>query len=340
MNTNLPVLQPTQVFFHDMLEKVYAAKKRIWIQSMLFEYSEGTKLLEKALIDAAKRHVDVHITLDWIQNRSTHGEFSVFPINKSNTYAYNLQRQTQAMFKRLEKAGVKVTITNVPFFSFTPLPYIRRNHRKIILIDEYAWMGGVNLIDPSLPIQDFMVRFNNTKLTKVLTQVFLSSNKKQRENANYTISPSNQLLVDNGIMGNSIIYKNSLDAIQQAHKNIIFVAYILPDGQLLHKLIQKSKENIAVTIITSPRKDHVFTKYPHRGLYLASLLRLKRYPKIRIIYSHAPIHAKILLIDGNKLLFGSHNFVGIGGLIGTKEIAMQTTEASLIKQIQSFINTL
>jgi phosphatidylserine/phosphatidylglycerophosphate/cardiolipin synthase-like enzyme len=59
-------------------------------------------------------------------------------------------------------------------------------------------------------------------------------------------------------------------------------------------------------------------------------------------YNHTPyLHAKCMIFefeDGSKTaITGSHNFVHGGVLLGTREIALKTNNAAVIKQLEAFI---
>ena len=55
------------------------------------------------------------------------------------------------------------------------------------------------------------------------------------------------------------------------------------------------------------------------------------------------LHAKCIIFsfkDGSKTaITGSHNFVNGGVLLGTREVALETKEPSIIAQLEDFIAT-
>ena len=57
---------------------------------------------------------------------------------------------------------------------------------------------------------------------------------------------------------------------------------------------------------------------------------------------HQYLHAKFMIFemnDGQKIaVTGSHNFVNAGVLLGTREIALQTKNLLIIKQLEDFLD--
>nr|MBP6038525.1 hypothetical protein [Candidatus Saccharimonas sp.] len=55
------------------------------------------------------------------------------------------------------------------------------------------------------------------------------------------------------------------------------------------------------------------------------------------------LHAKFMIgtmPDGSKrAITGSHNFMFGSGLMGTREIALETTDTKIIRQLERFIDT-
>jgi len=333
-------LQTPHAFFQDIIQEARHASRKIWLQAMFFEYGPLIDALSEVLIMATKRGVDVRLTIDWVYTRSIHGNVQFFPIHKAQTHGYEHLQKTKNILDKLTTAGVRIHIINQPLLKATPLAHVRRNHRKLIIIDDYSWIGGINLMDTALQTQDFMVKFFDKRFQDIFSTVFLSANKKANKNAEYFLGNDSKLLVDNGIFADSLIYQKAVSLVKHAKKNILFISQILPDGALLQEMQRQKSQDISIKIITSPKDSHPFTKFPDKFLYRFSLKRIQNNPHISLYYSTKYVHAKVLLVDDTYLLFGSHNLVWISSLIGTEEIALYTQNADLIRQCQTFIQTL
>lgn len=101
-------------------------------------------------------------------------------------------------------------------------------------------------------------------------------------------------------------------------------------------MLQKSLQGIKVTITISHKDHNIFTRFPFRIHLDAFLKKIDKNMNIRIIHADRKIHAKLLLIDSNKAIFGSHNFASWNELIGIEETGFLTTDMHLVKQFEQF----
>jgi hypothetical protein len=109
-----------------------------------------------------------------------------------------------------------------------------------------------------------------------------------------------------------------------------------PEGKLLNKLIEKSKEGIQIEVITSKKDSPQFTTYPYKISLLYFKWATRNNKNIRLIHLPQQVHAKLMIIDKKIALFGSHNLVSSGVILGTEEIAIETTDEMLIKHLITF----
>lgn len=342
-HTTHGVVQYPQEFFSDFIQLAQRASQRIWIQTMIFQVDEKIQLFEEILISAVTRGVDARLTIDWVNKRMVDGDVYMLPIinRKKRKYAHFLHRNRKILIKKLKKAGVNVTITNTPLVLERIIPHINRNHIKIYVVDNIAWIGGIGLSSFSLENIDFMVKFDDVSTVNAITQQFLQVNRlRPKHNYSVVCNSDYTFFVDCGLHGRSIIYNTARLMIQKATKEIIFVSQFLPDGPVLRSLIEKAKQHIPVSIITSNKDDNAFTRFPDKYFYLRSLKKIKKYPNIRLMYGPTKVHAKLLLIDRKEALFGSHNMVQTGVWAGTEEVSIQTTDTKLVKQLYGFVNSL
>lgn len=340
-NKDMATVQPAQNFLDDFIACAKQAKKRIYIQSMIFESGEVLSKLEPVLLQKAQEGVDIHITIDWIARRYVHDDLGILPVLnfKQRLYNNNVRKETAEIIESWSTKGIKFRITNIPHFLTSPITIFRRNHTKIFLIDDHAvWIGGLNLFDLAFGWIDFMVKFTDKETISAVSQQYHFVNS-DRPKDNYRVACNKQttLLVDAGRIGSSIIYNEAIKSVKKAKKSIFFVSQFLPDDVILDALIDRARHGVAVTVITSNEDYKIFSKFPYKFAYQLSLRRIKNSP-IKLFYQHTKVHAKLLLIDDTIGMFGSHNFVNIGVILGTEEIAIKTEDSHLIKQLQTFVD--
>ena len=126
---NMQLLTEPSAIFNSLIDDINAAQRTVLMEFYIV-YPKGQVLeLIEALAAAARRGVECHLLADSV------GSFSFF-----NSSAH----------RRLERAGVFVH-QSLPVGLFKTL-FKRsdlRNHRKIVVVDEYiGYIGSFNLVDP------------------------------------------------------------------------------------------------------------------------------------------------------------------------------------------------
>lgn len=337
----MPILQTPNEFLEDFVSEINKAEKNVCLQTMNFETGKVMSVLEEALVNAVKRGVRVEINFDWVSQRFVHDRLPLLPAISpgKRKYVKNLWEKDRRMVERLKAAGIKMNKTNTPFFPLNFIPFMGRNHIKMYVVDgKIGWIGGLNLFDIAFENVDFMVKITDGKIIDVLLSQFKRINKN-RAAADYTVSfdKNYSLTIDNGAKVKSLIYNQTLNAVKKAEKSIVFMSQFIPDSSILRSLINASKKGTMVKIITSPQNNVIFKRYPERLSYLYFKNSIKNNPNIRLIHLGRTVHAKLILIDGEKALFGSHNFTYSGVIFGTEEIMMTTMDPELIAQIKKFV---
>jgi len=331
-------------FFEDLLQTIARAKRRVYVEAMLFESGEHMDKLGTALLSAARRGVEVKLIYDWVSARYTHNELRFFPEIRTDRRLVNTQvhQRTHQLTHELRQAGVGVTIINHPVLWEYGFPVINRNHSKLYIVDDYCgWVGGVNLSDVSLQNTDCMVKTFSSCLIEALSDYFLSVwNRTLIKDYSVSCGDAFHLYIDSGKHGKSLIYKTGLAMVSQAKKHIVFVSQYVPNGPLLQALLLKAKENTPITIITSSRDNNMFTAFPYRFFYTYFRSQIRKYPSIRFFHYTQKIHAKLLIIDNEEIFIGSHNMAYSGVLFGTQEISLWSRDEGLVCELSSFAEKL
>jgi phosphatidylserine/phosphatidylglycerophosphate/cardiolipin synthase-like enzyme len=340
----MQLVQNPENFLNDFISEIQKAKRSVFIQSMSIEPGNVMDLIEKELVKAVKRGVEVRINYDWVTEKFVHGELALLPVlnNQKKNYSDNLHNQIRELLKRLEKEGMQISKTNQPNFLLSSLPFLNRNHIKMYIIDgERAWIGGLNLFDIAFENIDLMVKIDNQKIISAFSNQFEKININRAQD-NYSVDFGNDYLfyVDAGKYGKSIIYDRAIKMVKDAKSKIIFMSQFIPDNKLLRELIKASKRNVSITVITSSDTDILFKHYPSKLAYLYFKFMIKKYPKIKLINLKKHAHAKLLMVDDKVALLGSHNLTFSGVMFGTEEIMLETSDPELLQQLGQFVKSL
>ncbi|MGV9001678.1 MAG: phospholipase D-like domain-containing protein [Candidatus Saccharimonadaceae bacterium] len=321
----MKLLSPTQ-YIREATEAVNYATTRVYLLSMVIADHQITHPLIVALENAAKRGVQVVVAADIF----TYGEVSdgFMPFR----YYSRGARDTSRMVRNLKHAGASFHWLGRSRITL----YSGRTHSKWCVVDDTVFtFGGVNLYNEGVQNMDFMFRLEDSKLADRIIEEQIRVQKAENSSKNYHSviyeRKNMTVLIDGGIIGQSVIYRRAVELAEQAVK-ITFVSQYCPNGKLSR--VFKKKE---------------VTLYFNRPLQADGLNRLvirigQFLTGLKTSYKRARyLHAKCIIYtfeDGSKAaITGSHNFAYTGVLLGTREIALETRDPKVIEQIEKFIKT-
>lgn len=319
----MKLISPTQ-YVKQAAELMRHATKRIYVISMVVADHPNTHEFIEELEAAAKRGVEVVMAADVFTFGEVSGGF--LPIKYYSPGA----KDTHRMVKELKKSGVKYSWlgrARVTLFN-------GRTHSKWCIIDDEIFsFGGVNLYGDGIDQVDYMFRLHDPKLANRLVDEQKRIQTAERRSSNY---PSvayehgdETVLIDGGIIGQSVIYRRACELAEKA-AHITFVSQYGPTAKLLRIL---RKKEVSLYFNRTQQAD---------GLNRLVLGFTLFFTRLKTEYKNARyLHAKCLIFtmeDGSKVaITGSHNFAYTGVLLGTREIALETHNPAVIKQLESFI---
>jgi len=306
-------------------ELVRNAKDRVYLISMVMADHPNTNELFTAIKAAAQRGVTVHVAADIFTFGEVNGGWLPFRYYSPGT------KDTNRMVKVLKKAGVKfhwLGRSRVTIFN-------GRTHSKWCVVDDTAFVfGGVNLYDGGIDNVDYMFKVDNDpKLADRLVEEQLRIYRSERKSGNYPSIAVEQtdkkILIDGGIIGQSIIYRRACELAEEA-ANIVFVSQYCPTGKLARILKRKKVKLYYNKASNTQGLNKLVISFSQFVSGLNTSYRKKRY-----------LHAKFIIFtmqDGSKrAITGSHNFAYTGVLLGTREIALETADPAIIGQLEDFI---
>ena len=197
-----------------------------------------------------------------------------------------------------------------------------RNHRKIVVVDGHkAWIGGHNVgdeylgLDPDLsPWRDTHVRLEGPAALQAQLTVLADWYWATRElpDVSWTPRPAADardtpvMVLPTAPVGDlevaSLFFVAALNA---ARERIWFSApYFVPDAAVMKALQLAALRGVDVRIITTGKPDSL-------PVYLAAFHYIHELDGLGIrFYAYEPgfLHEKVMLIDDNISIVGTHNF--------------------------------
>src|SRR3989344_4937630 len=164
---NFAVLTPFE-FLADFRMEARKAKHRVWGQALDMQTGHPGGAFFHIFEEATKRGLDARLNIDWFSRLvSEPGINSTITIKSAigkGKYHRFFKDHNQKTYRRLARAGVKVSFLNPPDVLQRVFPFFGRNHIKIYIIDNIAYLGGINIDDSSFKSVDFVVKISDPEI--------------------------------------------------------------------------------------------------------------------------------------------------------------------------------
>lgn len=341
--SNQEVLHPLE-FIRDFELEASGAKDKVVSQVMLLEADRiGEEMVN--IYKSIPEGISKELIVDWYSKM----------VFRENLYALNrmipwkrkrveeLKQQAEELFSKLESIGVRLTLVNPPRGKKGELvPFSGRDHLKWARVDERVfYIGGLNFGESAAESAEFMVKFTGEAARKLIHEFERIRTEEIKEDYSFPVTAETTFLYDVGLPGKSLILETAVRMIQSAESSIENVSTFVPDGLVARLLTEQSRNGKRVEVITSDYTvgSMVPPDIPTFGWLVSkinaarNLLEGNKIP-IRKIPFHGT-HAKLLIIDSKKALFGSHNLSEALVDRGTKEAAIVTTDPVLVSNLRS-----
>jgi len=332
---NFAVLTPFE-FLADFRTEAQGAKQRVWAQAMSMETGTSQNMFFDAIREANERGLDVKLRIDWFSHlTSRDGIHSVIAVKSllGLTQRPGPNRlENERMFKTLQENGIDIQFTNYPKLWEIILPYFGRNHMKMYIVDDVVYLGGMNIEDSCFEQVDFMVKLADPEVVEEASKQFEYENPTGKDKK-VDFSVGDSLLIDSGKPGRSIILDTAIGLVKGARSSVRNISFFTPDGPLIRALNTAHQRGIDVEVL----KPDVKWKSIYGIINLKNTTEMKLgHLEVPFARSSGGIHAKLLVVDNEVAIFGSHNLMESGVKAGTQEIAYMTINPELVRNLMGF----
>lgn len=317
-----------------MVEDIRAARHRVWLEIYTICDDRAGKAIAEALKDRARAGLQCRLMYDAIGSLTT----------------------PRAFFTDLEEAGVQVhafhTLWNVVQRFASLRPFNRRNHRKLMVVDDQvAYFGGMNIVDQSsihtvedtrrlsLPAsagwRDVHVRLEGPQQAEVAQA--MDVHWRSQHGKRLIRWPEWQLREMLRSREDGIFFFDSAPRfrkrrparvlaplIRRAQQRILLsMAYFIPVGPVLRQLLRARRRGVAVDVIVPEKSDVPLVQWASTHMYEDLLCRGIR------IYERRDqmLHSKAMVIDGVWSVVGSCNLDPRSLRLNTEFLAVIRSEA-------------
>lgn len=319
----MPMLVSSQAYTRRVIKVIQHARKRVYVLALIIQQDNDASEIITALARAAHRGVDVHVI----------GDSSTYSFAQGHLNPYYGYREAIRNSREMTNRSRSHNITFDWVGRHSPFLFAGRTHCKWIVADDTVFtFGGINLHEDFASDSDYMFEIKDTQIAQVLVaehQAIVSADKVDTAYPSIQVMSSyGNILIDGGMPLDSTIYRSAVSLAQTA-KDILVVTQYCPTGALA-KAIRATNYQV---YFNSPQ-----TKDPLTNWLIATGQKLSG---ITNSYTKDPyIHAKFLIATGKDgvktAITGSHNFISYGGILGTREIALQTQDTNIIATLEQY----
>ncbi len=272
-----------------MLASIGSARTAIRMESYIFAGDEVGQLFAEALAERAQVGVGVRLHLD---AAGAHGGLS------------------RSLLRMLQQRGVRVKWFHRWSWRH-PMRYNRRNHRKLLVVDDrVAYVGGFNIHRASSRRLYGEARWRDSHVA-ISGSLVLNAGKLfdafwRGERLEMPAGGSSaRLAVNDTRKCRRYIRCLYSEAIATARQRIhLTTPYFVPDLLMQQQLMQAARRGVDVTLLVPSRSDVPLTRWAAHAFYAALIGAGVS------IYEYMPrmMHAKTMTIDGSWAVLGTSNF--------------------------------
>ncbi len=296
-NNYVKPLESGQLTFQRIIETVSNARRFICIEFYIFKDDNTGKRLARILKEKAAQGVQVYLLYDHFGSFLTSYKF----------------------WSDLKKVGIKVQVSH-PFKWTSPMSYIYRNHKKLLIIDgQQVFIGGFNIADE---YHGYVRKKKNRwrdagiymegPIASIILDMFRHSWSKWRSSFDYADikhQDSHQGTQAIPVFANSgrarrKMRKLFISSIKNAQESIyITTAYFFPSRRLLRALENAARRGLRVNLLLPGESDVLSVLYAGRAYYT----RLLQAGVTIYNYHGSLLHAKTAVFDNVWSIVGSAN---------------------------------
>lgn len=297
------------------------ARRRVFIQVMTFELDGiGRRFWEMLVQSPAAEKV---LCVDAFSRAKISDDLTLGRRYLTDAAFRREARATRRLLRNGTQDGVRIVVTN-PLGAFW-WRYPHRNHKKLMVVDDCAFLGGINFSEHNFAWGDLMLRTDSPPLVAALAQDFAATIAGVNQSAVRELPGGNRLYLLDGRRSRAE-FAALFDEITAARQSIDIISPYL-SGPLLERLAAVSA-SIPVRIITPADNNKPVMQ---QGLFRAAGTAGANLE----ILLHGPgmSHLKAALIDDSRLLLGSYNFDLLGCEL-QQEVMLSGGDAGLVAEFR------
>lgn len=295
------------------------AQRRVFIQVMTFELDGvGRRFWDLLVQSPAPEKI---LCVDAFSRAKISDDLAIGQRYLTDAAFRREARDTRRLLQNGMRDGVRIAVTN-PLGAFW-WRYPHRNHKKMMVVDDRAFLGGINFSDHNFAWGDLMLQTDCPSLVAALAQDFAATIAGVNQSAVRELPAGDRLYLLDGRRSRAG-FAALFDEISAAGKSIDIISPYL-SGPLLERLAAAAA-SVRVRIITPAANN--------KPVMQQGLFRAAAGANLQILLTGPGMsHLKAALIDDSRLLVGSYNFDLLGCEL-QQEVMLSSGDAGLVAEFR------
>ncbi len=290
-------------FFRSLHAALRSAERFILVEYYMIHADHTGAAFAAGLAEAVRRGVRVWLIYDYVGCIKTPASF----------------------FENMARQGIEAIPFNVPSFKKGLRWFDRRDHHKMVIIDgNLAYLGGFNIGDEYSEILERSQRFRDvglsisggavSELTRHFSEIWqMEKGELPRlppAGGDADPHPRRSGHADVSIVSGGPHHRRSyirgaflLNIASAAEEILIATPYFVPGPRMIRSLLRAARRGVKVRLLLPERSDLPLVRLLGRSYYGALL---RKGIEIREL-GREILHAKVMLIDGERTVIGSAN---------------------------------
>jgi len=291
--TDLELLVGADAFWRRARQDIGLARRRVYVQAMTFEGDAAGRPVASAV--GASAAADRRVLIDSYSRHVINDRFVHAPASLLDPELRAEARSTRAMYGEMAAAGAGVRLTNPVGMFFSR--FAARNHKKLIVADDVAYLGGVNFSDHNFAWHDFMIRLEGAEAARLLAEDFEATFAGAPRAWRADLGDLELVSLDG--RGNARGFGPILDLIDAARGGITVLSPYLT-FPFTDALARAAGRGTPVRLITPLANN--------KPMVRDALLATAERAGFEVRLTPGMSHLKAMLIDDKHLIVGSSNF--------------------------------
>jgi cardiolipin synthase len=312
----------TEEFRNAMLDAIESAEAGILCQFMNMDCDDEGSVWSDTLINSQKKGVNIKLMIDHYCGLSISDKYLFLPKLPHNWIKIiKRARRTKRMFQNMQNNGINLKRTN-PYTIFKPKSLIKRDHRKILIVDNrILFLGGYNPAMHNLSWHDVGVSTTDSKIIESVRQIFFKKFDNNQTDKFNIVDENVKILANN-----KMIIDELIRMIEKAEEHVYVESPYINSPEIFKQLNKKFKEGVKVKVIIPQKNNKIiselFFRY-YKFRYKGFIFRRTDPKKMT--------HVKLALVD-DIVIIGSSNF----NSLDVEEITFHINDKNLKQDIMDY----